>query len=55
MNKFEFYIIYNGIKYEQPNCRFKVDENGGITTLIRENDRWVNVKGKLHIKNPLRE
>lgn len=42
--KIKFTVIYNNFTYKQPFCRFKVDENGGITTLIKQNNKWYPVK-----------
>lgn len=42
-----FEVNYNNVVYKLPNCRLKIDENGGVTTLIKYNGKWICVKGKV--------
>lgn len=40
-------VEYNGMLFKQPNCRVKIDENGGIACLVRFVGKWQPVKGRL--------
>jgi len=38
----------NGLKYRIPKARLKINENGGASCLIKdENNKWKAIKGKL--------
>jgi hypothetical protein len=53
---FEFVVVYNGMEYKMPNCRFKVDANGGISPLIRDElGKWQSVKGSVKILNGIKK
>ena len=45
--KIELVIKYNGEYYRQPNCRLKIDANGGITTLVKIDEVFQPVKGEI--------
>ena len=45
--RFDFEGI-NGLKYRIPKARLKINENGGASCLIKdENNKWKAIKGKL--------
>ena len=37
----------DGKKYEIPNARLKINENGGTSCLTKIDDKWKAIKGKL--------
>ncbi len=45
--KINVVIKYNGEYYKQPNCRVKIDQNGGITTLVNIDGKFQLVKGEI--------
>lgn len=45
--KASFKVQYDGVMFQQPECRLKIDENGGITCLVRMLGVWQPVKGEL--------
>ena len=45
--KIELVIKYNNEYYEQPNCRLKIGPNGGVTTLVKLDGVFQQVKGEI--------
>jgi len=41
------FIGIDGKKYEIPNARLKINENGGTSCLTKIDDKWKAIKGKL--------
>ena len=52
LKRLKFRVIYNGIVYEMPRCRLKISCDGGVTSLIKnDDDKWIAVKGNVEILN----
>ncbi len=47
--KAEIQVYYNNRIYKQPKCRLKIDDKGGISTLIvNDQGKWEAVKGQVY-------
>jgi hypothetical protein len=54
IKKLKLRVIFNNRIYEMPDCRFKIQEGGGLMALVKNEDgKWIGIKGKIEILNEL--